>query len=98
VRALGWGNVSLFGVARVKSLADWPLQASLPAAAGTAPFDPSTTWTIVAGGDVMFDRGVYKVVKLEGKGVDYPFFRRDRHDHQPLLLLIVGLGDAPHQD
>jgi len=54
-------------VARVKSLADWPLQASLPAAAGTAPFDPSTTWTIVAGGDVMFDRGVYKVVKLEGK-------------------------------
>ena len=73
VRALGWGNVSLFGVARVKSLADWPLQARLPAAAGTAAFNPSATWTVVAGGDMMFDRGVYKVMKIQGKGVDFPF-------------------------
>ncbi len=73
VRALGWGNVSLFGVARVKSLADWPLQASLPETASATAFDPSSIWTIVAGGDMMFDRGVYKVVKLEGKGVDFPF-------------------------
>ena len=73
VRALAWGNVSLFGVARVKSLADWPLQARLPAAAGTAAFNPSATWTVVAGGDMMFDRGVYKVIKIQGKGVDFPF-------------------------
>ncbi len=73
VRALGWGDVSLFGVSRVKSLADWPLQASLPATATTAAFNPSATWTIVAGGDVMLDRGVYKVIKLQGKGVDFPF-------------------------
>ena len=73
VRALGWGTLSLFGVARVKSLTDWPLQASLPETASAATFDPSQTWTIAAAGDVMLDRGVYKVVKLQGKGVDFPF-------------------------
>jgi hypothetical protein len=71
VRALGWGPRFLFGVDRVRSLADWPLNASLGAAAGG--FDPAQTWTIVAGGDVMLDRGVYKAVKLDGKGVDFPF-------------------------
>jgi len=57
----------------VKSLTDWPLQASLPETASAATFDPSQTWTIAAAGDVMLDRGVYKVVKLQGKGVDFPF-------------------------
>jgi hypothetical protein len=73
VRALDWGKVSLFGVAHVKTLADWPLQAGLPETASAATFDPSQTWTIAAAGDVMLDRGVYKVVKLQGKGVDFPF-------------------------
>ena len=58
VRALGWGTLSLFGVARVKSLTDWPLQASLPETASAATFDPSQTWTIAAAGDVMLDRFV----------------------------------------
>ena len=33
VRALGWGGKALFGVDRVKKLADWPLTAPLPAPA-----------------------------------------------------------------
>ncbi len=71
MRALGWGGLSLFGVDRVRSLSDWPLNASLKA--DTGGFDPGQTWTIVGAGDVMLDRGVYKAVKLDGKGVDFPF-------------------------
>jgi hypothetical protein len=71
VRALAWGTTSLFGVDRVRRLADWPLTAELPAAA--TPFDPATTWTLVAGGDILLDRGVAKTVKLDGRGIDFPF-------------------------
>jgi poly-gamma-glutamate capsule biosynthesis protein CapA/YwtB (metallophosphatase superfamily) len=71
VRALGWAGQSLFGVDRVRSQADWPLNATLGAGAGG--FDPGQTWTIVAAGDVMLDRGVYKAVKLDGLGIDFPF-------------------------
>jgi len=73
VRALGWGKLSLFGVARVRSVSDWPLQATLKGSAAAGTFDPAQTWTIAAAGDVMLDRGVYDVVKNQGKGVDYPF-------------------------
>jgi poly-gamma-glutamate synthesis protein (capsule biosynthesis protein) len=58
-------------VDRVRSRADWPLNATLEAGAGV--FDPAQTWTIVAAGDVMLDRGVYKAVKLDGMGIDFPF-------------------------
>jgi hypothetical protein len=71
VRALAWGDTALFGVDRVKDLADWPLTARLPAPAAGAAFDPSTTWTLFAGGDIMLDRGVY--VTLKAKGADFPF-------------------------
>jgi hypothetical protein len=73
VRALEWGDKALFGVDRVKSLADWPLSASLPLPAPGAAFDPATTWTLFAGGDILLDRGVYQTVKLRRKGVDFPF-------------------------
>ncbi len=73
VRALAWGAKSLFGVDRVTKAADWKLNAELATTPGTEAFDPSTTWTIVAGGDIMLDRGVAKVVKIQGKGVDFPF-------------------------
>jgi hypothetical protein len=72
VRALAWGGVSLFGVARVRTLADWPLQAKLGAAAGPA-FDPAQIWTMAAAGDMMLDRGVYTVLVTKKKGADYPF-------------------------
>jgi hypothetical protein len=78
VRALAWGERALFGVGAVKSLAEWKLTASLPIAAlpdGSAapPFDPATTWTLVAGGDIMLDRGVAETLKIKGKGADFPF-------------------------
>ncbi|MER3418591.1 MAG: hypothetical protein C4343_05750, partial [Chloroflexota bacterium] len=71
VRALAWGTASLFGVDRVRDLANWPLTAALPPS--STPFDPATTWTLVAGGDILLDRGVAKTVKLDGRGVDFPF-------------------------
>jgi poly-gamma-glutamate synthesis protein (capsule biosynthesis protein) len=73
VRALAWGGKTLFGVGRVKALADWPLSATLPLAASGVAYDPATTWTLFAGGDILLDRGVYQTVKLRRKGVDFPF-------------------------
>ncbi len=71
VRALAWGDSALFGVDRVKTLADWPLTASLPAPAAADAFDPTKTWTLFAGGDIMLDRGVY--LTLKDKGADFAF-------------------------
>ena len=74
VRALAWGDETLFGVGRVRTLADWPLLAALPSTMSADPgFDPSSTWTLFAGGDILLDRGVYQTVELRGKGVDFPF-------------------------
>jgi hypothetical protein len=73
VRALGWGGVALFGVDRVRNLGDWPLTARLPAPTAAAAFDPATTWTLFAGGDIMLDRGVYETLAVKGKGADFPF-------------------------
>ncbi|HEY7591260.1 MAG TPA: CapA family protein [Candidatus Limnocylindrales bacterium] len=77
VRALAWGRDALFGVDRVAGLAEWPLMARLPASAapagGAAAYDPAAAWTLIAGGDIMLDRGVAKTVKVDGKGVDFPF-------------------------
>jgi hypothetical protein len=73
VRALAWAGRALFGVGRVGRLADWPLQAALPMPASGEGFDPATTWTLFAGGDILLDRGVYQTVEVKGKGVDFPF-------------------------
>jgi len=73
VRALAWGDKTLFGVDRVRDLADWPFSARLPAAAAGAGFDPAATWTLFAGGDIMLDRGVYETLAVKGKGADFPF-------------------------
>jgi len=73
VRALAWGDRALFGVDRVRSLTGWPLMATVPRAPGAAAYDPATTWTLFAGGDILLDRGVYLTVKVKGKGVDFPF-------------------------
>jgi hypothetical protein len=71
VRALSWGGRALFGVDRVTSNASWRLAARLPGDA--RPFNAGTTWTLVAGGDILLDRGVYKQTTILGKGVDFPF-------------------------
>jgi len=78
VRALGWGDLSLFGVGRVASVAVWPLTIDRPGEAGSAAasepaYDPAVAWTLVAAGDVMLDRRVAATVKAERRGVDWPF-------------------------
>jgi hypothetical protein len=73
VRALAWGRDALFGVNRATDLADWPLVVELPTGTTPESFDPSTTWTLFAGGDIMLDRGVYKSLVVEHKGADFPF-------------------------
>ncbi|HEY7968602.1 MAG TPA: CapA family protein [Candidatus Limnocylindrales bacterium] len=73
VRALGWGGKSLYGVDAVKTAADWTLTAQLPQPGDVPVFDPKETWTLVAGGDIMLDRGVAQTLKIRGKGADFPF-------------------------
>jgi poly-gamma-glutamate capsule biosynthesis protein CapA/YwtB (metallophosphatase superfamily) len=76
VHALGWNGASLFGTRRATSLDGWPLMATFPASAATPAdqaFDPSSTWTITAAGDVMLDRGVYYEVHILKRGVNFPF-------------------------
>ena len=97
VRALAWGGTALFGVDRVKNLADWPLTARLPAPAAADAYDPATTWTLFAGGDILLDRGVYLTLK-SSKGADFPFDGGTRRHHRPLQgLLAAGLGPAVHE-
>ncbi len=72
VRALAWGSRSLFGGKRVRDLADWRLTADLPPTDEPA-YDPATTWTLFAGGDILLDRGVHETIEVNGKGADFPF-------------------------
>jgi hypothetical protein len=76
VRALAWGDLSLFGVHRLATLEGWPLRLGLPPGtvpATTQPYDPATAWTLVAGGDINLDGQVAYHVKQLGLGVDFPF-------------------------
>ncbi|MGH2474679.1 MAG: CapA family protein [Candidatus Limnocylindrales bacterium] len=73
VRALAWGKNAMFGVDRIKALADWTLTVPLPVAPDAPTFDPGTAWTLFAGGDILLDRGVYQTVRVNGRGVDFPF-------------------------
>ena len=74
IRALAWGSRELFGVNRVKGAGAWQLNAALPTSiAGLPAFDPAKVWTMVAGGDIMLDRGVAKAVTIQKRGVDFPF-------------------------
>jgi Bacterial capsule synthesis protein PGA_cap len=75
VRALAFGGTTLFGGERARTLDGWPL--TVPSVEGSAPdeaaFDPATTWTIAAAGDVMLDREVYRQAVILDKGPDYPW-------------------------
>jgi hypothetical protein len=73
VRALAVGGVTLFDDGRIRDLAAWPLAVDEPADAAPSTFDPATTWTLVAGGDVMLDRYVYKRTVIDGLGANYPW-------------------------
>ena len=65
VRALGWGARELFGVAHADP-AQWPLSARLAVAQGATP-DASPVWTLVAGGDILLDRGVSLAIGAKGR-------------------------------
>ena len=72
IRALGIDGRTLFGNARVRTIADWTL--TIPAPTGSAvAFDPTATWTVVAAGDVMNDRQVYREAVLLHHGPDFPW-------------------------
>jgi hypothetical protein len=73
VRALAWGSHTLFGVDAEKTVAAWGLTAKLPQRGDTPVFDPKGSFTIVAGGDIMLDRGVAQTLTIKGKGADFPF-------------------------
>ena len=74
VRALAWGSKALFGVGRVDTLAMWPLTARLEIPDGSVPaYDPSEAWTLVAGGDIMLDRGVSLAIGGARSGAKFPF-------------------------
>jgi poly-gamma-glutamate capsule biosynthesis protein CapA/YwtB (metallophosphatase superfamily) len=74
VRALAWGPNALFGVGRVGSLARWPLTARLEVPDGSTPaYDPDKAWTLVAGGDIMLDRGVSLAIGGAKAGAKFPF-------------------------
>jgi poly-gamma-glutamate capsule biosynthesis protein CapA/YwtB (metallophosphatase superfamily) len=77
VRALGVDGRTLFGSARVRSIAGWPLVIPELTGAGSPPgtpaFDPAATWTFVAAGDVMLDREVYRRTVLLARGADFPW-------------------------
>jgi poly-gamma-glutamate synthesis protein (capsule biosynthesis protein) len=72
VRALAIDGRSLFGNGRIDTLARWPLtiQVSVPP---DQVWDQVKTWTLVAGGDSMTDRGIYERVVNRHRGLDYPF-------------------------
>ena len=74
VRALAWGSSALFGVGRVGSLGGWKLTSRLEVPDGSTPaYDPGTAWTLLAGGDIMLDRGVSLAIKGAKAGADFPF-------------------------
>lgn len=73
VRALAMNGHDLFGNQRLRDIDTWPLFVSTPSGTGPPAFDPATTWTMVAGGDVMLDRSIYQRTILQHKGADYPW-------------------------
>jgi poly-gamma-glutamate synthesis protein (capsule biosynthesis protein) len=66
-------GVALFGGNRVKDLGAWPLLVAEPPGSRPTTFEPGSVWTLMAGGDVMLDRTVYKRAIGEGRGVDDPW-------------------------
>jgi len=71
VRALAVDGVSLFGNDRLADAAGWPIRALVTSS--TPDWDQATSWTLVAAGDILLDRGVAQQVFTRNRGVDHPF-------------------------
>jgi poly-gamma-glutamate capsule biosynthesis protein CapA/YwtB (metallophosphatase superfamily) len=72
VRALAIDGTDLVGEDHVKKLSQWPFVATVSAPTSET-WDQANTWTIAAGGDIFFDRGVENTTLKKGYGVNYPF-------------------------
>lgn len=72
VRALPLDGSELIGTKRVGLNAAWPLTVPLTVAPEEA-WDQAAVITLVAGGDMLMDRGIYERVYNRHKGIDYPF-------------------------
>jgi poly-gamma-glutamate capsule biosynthesis protein CapA/YwtB (metallophosphatase superfamily) len=71
VRALAVDGISLFGNSRAPSLDTWPINVTLDLPPVT--WDQANTWSLVAGGDILLDRGVANQVTILDKGVEFPW-------------------------
>lgn len=70
VHALAVDGVSLFGNDRLGETSAWPIQAQVQS---SETWQQSSLWTLVAGGDVMMDRGVAFELRSHPEGGDYLF-------------------------
>ena len=87
--------MALFGGSRVKDLGAWPLLVAEPPGSRPTTFDPGAVWTLMAGGDVMLDRTVYKRAIREGRGVDYPWNGGLARITARVLLWLARHADHP---
>lgn len=73
VRALAVDGIALFGSGRTRSVSAWPLLVPEGPEAAASTFATSSTWSLIAGGDVNLERSVYREAVLHGRGADYPW-------------------------
>ncbi len=69
VRGLGINDVHLFGNDRVEDIGQWPLVATVQS---SETWDQSASWTLIAVGDMHFDRLVRTAIEASGQR-SYPF-------------------------
>jgi hypothetical protein len=70
VRALAIDGSSLFGNERIEDVSQWPVIATVQS---SEAWDQSASWTLVAAGDMQFDRLVRTAIEASGQGRSYPF-------------------------
>ncbi|HUR16367.1 MAG TPA: CapA family protein [Candidatus Limnocylindrales bacterium] len=68
VHALPLNGVALFGNDRVRDLAQWPLTLQV---SSSETWNQAGAWTLVAGGDIMMDRGNRRAIERHGNDPDY---------------------------
>ena len=88
VHALAIAGVDLFGNDRSRTSPLALLVSRRPRA--PSAFDPTATWTLVAGGDVMLDRSIYLRTVRQGKGARYPWNGGYRRDHRAACCTAAG--------
>jgi len=72
VRALPLEGKELIGTERVRGIDAWPLTIPVTVSPDEA-WDQASAITLVGGGDMLMDRGIYERVYNRNKGIDYPF-------------------------